>query len=151
MYTLKMDRNEYTKDGRHIEIWGYTLTKDGKTLQSDIIKGRVKDDDSRMMKYIRCYQWALQKVQGYFQTTDVVDDLTVCFTSTIIDLWLHKTPEAKYRISFDDMMAIVDNIPMTIRFLNVDKSWGFRKTLIEENIKRERYTSVKSFLSSVGE
>lgn len=153
MYILKVDRNEYTEDGKKVEVWGYSLSIGGKVLKSEIIKARLKPQDNRLMCYLRCYKWAFEKVSGYFKVNDMIDDvLSIYFTNSVVEAWLvggkvHKD----YRIVFDEIMGVLDDIPMTLRFNKVERNWAFRRTLVAENIQRERYSSVTSFLDTVEE
>ena len=151
MLVVKVDRNEYTENGSKREIWGYQFLLDGHLLKQEVIKARVNSDDTRLMRYIRCYQWAFEKISGYINTNSIGrDTLNIYFTNSTINTWLHNGKVYKdYRIAFDKVMGVLDNIPMTLKFIKVDRNWSFRKLLVNDNITRERYSNLASFLNSM--
>lgn len=166
--SVKIDRNEFTdvNKGKQ-EIWGYQLSIDGEIMKAETIKGRVKLDDTRLMRYVRCYKWALEKIAGYINTNENITanidetnetsetdetDLTIFITNHIVYTWLNTgKPCREYRIPYDDMLGVLDEIPVTVKFLKADRKWGYRKKLTPSSVTthRERYTNLASYLSTL--
>ena len=53
MYILKVDKNEFTKDGVKKELWGYSLYNGTTCIKSETIKARIRDTDmaDAMVRY----------------------------------------------------------------------------------------------------
>lgn len=153
MYILKVDKNEFTKDGIKKEIWGYSLYNDSKCLKSETIKARVRDTDTRVMRYVRCYTWALERILGYFSVNEVLsNEFSIYFTNTNVINWIQSGDVNKiYRIAMDKIMGYIDSIPVeSVKICKANREWAFRKTLVEGNIEHDNYMRLIDLITSVG-
>ena len=151
MYIVKIDRNEYTENGVKHEYWGYSIFIDTINIKTEVIRAREKETDTRIMGYIRCYLWAMERIVGYFNVNPLKSDVVnVYFTNQNIVQWFNTGVVNKiYRIAFDKLMGYIDCLPHdTVKICQADRKWSFRNELVSANIKRKRYKKLIDILNT---
>lgn len=152
MYTLKIDKNEFTEKGVKKEFWGYALYNDTRLVKKEVIKSRVFEDDTRTMRYIRCYSWALEKILGYCEVNNITEDeIRIFLTSINIINWLEtKRVNKIYRIAMDKLMGYIEEIPFeTVKVNAADRNWAFRSTIVEGNKKPDEYMRLVDLITDL--
>lgn len=153
MYILKVDKNEFTKDGVKKELWGYSLYNGTTCIKSETIKARIRDTDTRVMRYVRCYTWALERILGYFSVNEVLsNEFSIYFTNTNVINWIQYGDVNKvYRIAMDKIMGYIDAIPVeSVKICKANRDWAFRKTITEGKIEDNNYIRLIDLITSVG-
>ena len=155
MYVVKIDKNEYTENGQKHEVWGYAIYNNTECVKKEVIKARAKENDTRVMRYVRCYQWALQRVVGYFNVTPLAsDEINIYFTNYNVIQWLESGDINKlYRLSMSKVTGYIDELPhSTVKLCPAESSWGFRKTLKIETVPRNAgYSKLTDFIKTITE
>ena len=153
MYVLKVDKNEFTKDGEKKEIWGYALYSGTTCLKKETINARVYDTDTRVMRYVRCYTWALERILGYFSVNIIQEDeINIYFTNKNVIQWIQSGDVNKiYRIAVDKILGYIENIPVsTVKICKANRDWVFRNTLQEKDINKGGYLKLIDLISNMG-
>lgn len=155
MYILKIDKNEFTEKGEKKEYWGYALYNDTTCIKKEVIKARCYDTDTRVMRYIRCYTWALERILGYFSVTSLhIDEISIYFTNQNVIKWIQSGDVNKmYRLAIDKILGYIDNIPVyTVNICQANRDWIFRNMLNEASIektKKNNYIKLTDLINSV--
>ena len=141
MYILKVDKNEFTENGERKEYWGYALYNNTNCIKTEVIKARCYDTDTRVMRYIRCYTWALERILGYFNVNSVqADEISIYFTNRNIVKWIQSGGVNKiYLLAINKLLGYIDDIPVdTVNICGVNRNWMFRNMLNENSVKSSR-------------